>query len=151
MTSVNVTTVENTVAVTATQNRVIVAEQPVKVAVNQRNNVVALSQITNQVVVAKVPAANKLEIQEPANVNVALQTSDISKNAILNLNRLDASDTALSYTNGQLTSVVREGYSKSITYNQDGTVNTVTIIVGTNTQVKTFSYNSDGLVSITVT
>ncbi|WP_291814020.1 hypothetical protein [Limnobacter sp.] len=151
MTSVNVTSVENIVAVTATKNRVVIAEQPIKIAVNQQNNVVALSQITNQVVVAKLPAANTVEVQEPTGVNLVLQTSDISESTVLNITRLDASDTSLSYTNGQLTSVVRDGISKAITYNLDGTVNTVTITTNTDTQVKTFSYNQDGLVSITVT
>lgn len=151
MTSVNVTSVENTVAVTATKNRVVIAEQPIKIAVNQQNNVVALSQITNQVVVAKLPAANTVEVQEPTGVNLVVQTSDISESTVLNITRLDASDTGLSYTNGQLTSVVRDGISKEITYNPDGTVNTVTITTNTDTQVKTFSYNQDGLVSITVT
>lgn len=151
MTSVNVTSVENIVAVTATKNRVVVAEQPIKIAVNQQNNVVALSQITNQVVVAKLPAANTVEVQEPTNVKLVVQTSDISESKVLNITRLDASDTSLSYTNGQLTSVVRDGISKAITYNLDGTVNTVTITTNTDTQVKTFSYNQDGLVSITVT
>lgn len=151
MTSVSITNVENTVAVTATKNRVIVAEQPIKIAVNQQNNVVALSQITNQVVVAKLPAANTVEVQEPTNVKLVVQTSDISESKVLNITRLDASDTSLSYTNGQLTSVVRDGISKAITYNLDGTVNTVTITTNTDTQVKTFSYNQDGLVSITVT
>lgn len=151
MTSVNVTSVENIVAVTATKNRVVIAEQPIKIAVSQQNNVVALSQITNQVVVAKLPAANTVEVQEPTGVNLVVQTSDISESTVLNITRLDASDTGLSYTDGQLTSVVRDGISKAITYNLDGTVNTVTITTNTDTQVKTFSYNQDGLVSITVT
>jgi len=65
--------------------------------------------------------------------------------------RTDAGDTTLSYTDGQLTSVVRPGVSKTLTYNPDGTLNTLTLVTDSETIVKTFGYGSDGLVTITVT
>lgn len=151
MTSVNITTVSTEVAVTATNNRVAIEERPIAVSVAQNKNVVSLSEITNQVVVAKLPASNTVSVQQPSEVKVVVQTSDISESKVLDLGRTDASDTALNYTNGKLTSVVREGFRKDITYNQDGTVNTLTITTNFQTVVKTFGYNQDGLTSITVT
>lgn len=151
MTSVNITTVSTEVAVTATNNRVAIEERPIAVNVAQNKNVVSLSEITNQVVVAKLPASNTVSVQQPSEVRVVVQTSDISESKVLDLGRTDASDTALNYTNGKLTSVVREGFRKDITYNQDGTVNTLTITTNFQTVVKTFGYNQDGLTSITVT
>lgn len=151
MTSVNITTVSNEVAVNATSNRVAIEERPVAVSVAQQNNVVSLSQITNQVVVAQVPTSNTVTVQQPAGIKIVVQTSDISESKILDLARTDASDTSLNYTSGKLSSVVRDGYRKDFTYNEDGTVNTLTITTNFGTVVKTFSYNQDGLTSITVT
>lgn len=151
MTSVNVTSAESTVAVTATQNRVVVTEQPVKIAVTEQSNTVSLAPVTNQVVVAKIPGANTVTVQESGITNVTVTTSEISESTVLNITRLDASDTALNYSNGQLDSVVRDGYSKAITYNQDGTINTITTTTNTDVQVKTFGYSGGELVSITVT
>ena len=151
MTSVNITTVATEVAVSATNNRIAIEERPVAVSVAQQNNVVSLSQITNQIVVAKVPTSNAVTVQQPADIKIVVQTSDISESKVLNLARTDASDTSLNYTNGKLTSVVRDGFRKDFTYNEDGTVNTLTITTNFGTVVKTFGYNQNGLTSITVT
>lgn len=151
MTSVNITTVATEVAVSATNNRIAIEERPVAVSVAQQNNVVSLSQITNQIVVAKVPTSNAVTVQQPADIKIVVQTSDISESKVLDLTRTDASDTSLNYTNGKLTSVVRDGFRKDFTYNEDGTVNTLTITTNFGTVVKTFGYNQNGLTSITVT
>jgi len=150
MTTVNVTELNSKVKVSATNNRVIVEQQPVNVSVSQANATVALSEIVNQVIVAKLPAANTVTVN-PDNITVVVKKSEISESKVLDLTRTDASDTSLSYQSGKLTSVVREGFRKDFTYNQDGTVNTITITTNFETVVKTFSYNQDGLTSITVT
>ncbi|ABP87959.1 gp52 [Synechococcus phage Syn5] len=64
--------------------------------------------------------------------------------------RTDSGDTSLTYTNGQLTQVSRPGVVKDLTYNGDGTLNTLTITTDTETVTKTFGYSSGILNSITV-
>ena len=151
MTSVKVTTVSSEVIVTPTNNRVSIQEIPAVVNVTQQESSVLLSEIKNQVVIANAPTLNTVTVQQPATIKVVVQTSDISESKILDLARTDASDATLSYTDGKLTSVIREGFRKDITYNEDGTVNTVTLTTNFGTVVKTFSYNQNGLTSITVT
>ena len=151
MTSVNITSVANQVAINATNNRVAIEERPIAISVAQNKNVVSLSEITNQVVIAKLPASNTVAVQQAADIRVVVQTSELSESKVLDLARTDASDTSLDYTDGKLTSVVRDGFRKDFTYNEDGTVNTITIITNFGTTVKTFGYNQNGLTSITVT
>lgn len=150
MTTVNVTELNAKVNVSASNNRVVIEQQPVNINVTQGNATVALSEVVNQVIVAKLPAANTVTVNSD-NIAVVIQTSDISESKIRDLVRTDVSDTSLVYEGGKLTSLVRLGYRKDFTYNLDGTVNTITITTNFSTVVKTFSYNQDGLTSITVT
>lgn len=154
MTQVSVTAQESTVSevvVSEASNRIAIEERPVAISVAQQNNAISLSQIANQAVVINAPASNTVAIQQPADINVVVQTSDISESKILDLARTDAGDTSFNYTSGKLSSVVRDGYRKDFTYNEDGTVNTLTITTNFGTVVKTFGYNQNGLTSITVT
>ena len=70
---------------------------------------------------------------------------------LLDAVRTDVDDTTFAYTNGQLTTVTRDGIVKTFTYNVDGTLNTATTVTNAKTIVRTFSYGSNGLASITVT
>lgn len=65
--------------------------------------------------------------------------------------RTDYSSTSFSYTNGQLTGISDANVSKSFSYNQNGTLSSVTITTASQTITKTLSYDSNGLSSITVT
>jgi YD repeat-containing protein len=103
-----------------------------------------------------------------ANTNAVVTNSGTSTAAILNFTipqgedgnftmdeildevRTDAANTTFSYTNGQLTGSSNADVSKTFTYNQNGTLASVTITTSSNTITKTFGYNSNGLSSITV-
>ena len=72
--------------------------------------------------------------------------------ATLDAVRLDAENKTFSYTNGDLTSISGTEVQVAITYNQDGTVNTVAKTSNGTTVTKTFAYNAGGdVTSITVT
>ena len=71
--------------------------------------------------------------------------------ATLDQVRLDAESKTFSYTNGDLTAVTGAEVQLAITYNQDGTVNTVAKTVNGTTVTKTLGYDQSGnLTSITV-
>lgn len=70
--------------------------------------------------------------------------------ATLDAVRLDAESKTFSYTNGNLTGVTGAETQTVITYNQDGTVNTVAKTVNGTTVTKTLSYSNGNLSSITV-
>ena len=70
--------------------------------------------------------------------------------ATLDAVRLDAEDKTFGYTNGDLTSVNGTEVQIAITYNQDGTVNTVAKTSNGTTVTKTLGYTNGNLTSITV-
>ena len=71
--------------------------------------------------------------------------------ATLDAVRLDAEDKTFSYTNGQLTSINGTEVQVSLTYNGDGTINTVSKTSNGTTVVKTLAYDVNGnLSTITV-
>lgn len=71
--------------------------------------------------------------------------------ATLDAVRLDAENKTFGYTNGDLTSVNGTEVQIAITYNQDGTVNTVAKTSNGTTVTKTLGYTNGNLTSITVT
>ena len=71
--------------------------------------------------------------------------------ATLDAVRLDAEDKTFGYTNGDLTSVNGTEVQIAITYNQDGTVNTVAKTSNGTTVTKTLGYTNGNLTTITVT
>ena len=64
--------------------------------------------------------------------------------------RTDSGNTSFTYTNGKLTQVSRTGLVKDLTYNANGTLNTLTITTDDHTVVKTFGYTGSALTSITI-
>lgn len=71
--------------------------------------------------------------------------------ASLDAVRLDAENKTFAYTNGQLTSIDGTEVQISLTYNGDGTINTVSKTSNGTTVTKTFAYDIDGnLDTITV-
>ena len=71
--------------------------------------------------------------------------------ATLDAVRLDAENKTFTYTNGDLTAVTGTQVQIAITYNGDGSVNTVAKTSGGTTVTKTLGYDVDGnLTSITV-
>ena len=65
--------------------------------------------------------------------------------------RLDAEDKTITYTDGNVTAVTGLEVQASITYNLDGTVNTVSKTSNGTTVTKTFGYDVNGnLISISV-
>ena len=70
--------------------------------------------------------------------------------ATLDAVRLDAENKTFGYTNGDLTSVNGTEVQIAITYNQDGTVNTVAKTSNGTTVTKTLGYTNGNLTSITV-
>ena len=71
--------------------------------------------------------------------------------ATLDAVRLDAEDKTFSYTNGQLTSINGTEVQVSLTYNGDGTINTVSKTSNGTTVIKTLAYDVNGnLSTITV-
>lgn len=67
--------------------------------------------------------------------------------ATLDAVRLDAEDKTFGYTSGDLTSVNGAEVQVAITYNVDGTVNTVAKTSNGTTVTKTFSYDVNGNIS----
>jgi hypothetical protein len=126
--------------------------------VSPQNSTLIVSPTQTQVSVEK-PAVASLTIQAPISSNitvenqaneVSLQTSGLSLSRVLDATRTDVGDTTFTYTDGKLVSVVREGVSKTFNYNNDGSLNTLTTVVNSQTIVQTFNYGSDILTSITV-
>lgn len=70
--------------------------------------------------------------------------------ATLDAVRLDAENKTFGYTNGNLTSVNGTEVQIAITYNQDGSVNTVAKTSNGATVTKTLGYTNGNLTSITV-
>lgn len=70
--------------------------------------------------------------------------------ATLDAVRLDAENKTFGYTNGNLTSVNGTEVQIAITYNQDGSVNTVAKTSNGTTVTKTLGYTNGNLTSITV-
>jgi hypothetical protein len=71
--------------------------------------------------------------------------------ASLDAVRLDAESKTFNYTNGQLVSINGTEVQVSLTYNVDGTIDTVSKTSGGTTVTKTFAYDIDGnLDTITV-
>ena len=150
MTAISVTATEAQVAITATNNRVTITEQPVQVEATTQNSTVVVNETTNQLIV-QVPTAPTVTVLEPTGGTRTLDTSSPSLATLLDAVRTDVDDTTFAYTNGQLTTVTRDGIVKTFTYNVDGTLNTATTVTNAKTIVRTFSYGSNGLASITVT
>lgn len=150
MTAISVTAADAQVAVTASDNRVVITEQPVQIEATTQNNTITVNETTNKLVV-QVPTAPTVTIQEPTGGTITLDTSSPSLATLLDSVRTDIDDTTFAYTGDQLTTVTREGITKSLAYNEDGTLNTLTTVTNTQTVVQTFNYNSSGLASITVT
>jgi len=126
--------------------------------VSPQNSTLIVSPTQTQVSVEK-PAVASLTIQTPISSNitvenqaneVSLQTSGLSLLRVLDATRTDVGDTTFTYTDGKLVSIVREGVSKTFNYNNDGSLNTLTTVVNSQTVVQTFNYGSDTLTSITV-
>lgn len=126
--------------------------------ISPQNSILVVSPTQAQVSVEK-PAVASLTIQAPASNNitienqaneVSLQTSGLSLARVLDATRTDVGDTTFIYTDGKLTSIVREGVSKTLAYNNDGSLNTLTTVVNSRTVTQTFNYGSDILTSITV-
>ena len=67
--------------------------------------------------------------------------------ATLDAVRLDAEDKTFGYTSGNLTSINGTQVQVAITYNGDGSINTVAKTSNGTTVTKTFSYNVDGDIS----
>jgi hypothetical protein len=71
--------------------------------------------------------------------------------ATLDAVRLDAEDKTFNYTSGNLTSINGAQVQTAITYNGNGTINTVAKTSNGTTVTKTFSYNASGdITGITV-
>lgn len=58
---------------------------------------------------------------------------------------------SVTYTAGVVTSFTEDGVTTSITYNADGTVNTVSYPRGSMTRTETFSYTAGNLTGMTAT
>jgi hypothetical protein len=54
---------------------------------------------------------------------------------------------ALTYAAGVVTSIAYDNGSKALTYNEDGTLNTLATTISGVTTTKTLSYNADGTLS----
>lgn len=126
--------------------------------ISPQNSILVVSPTQAQVSVEKpavaslttqAPASNNITIENQAN-EVSLQTSGLSLARVLDATRTDVGDTTFIYTDGKLTSIVREGVSKTLAYNNDGSLNTLTTVVNSRTVTQTFNYGSDILTSITV-
>lgn len=58
---------------------------------------------------------------------------------------------SLTYTDGRVTKITEDGVDTDITYNSDGTVNTVSWPAGSLTRTETYSYTGGVLTGMTAT
>ena len=150
MTTVVVSTQESKVTASVVENKVEASNASVTLVLSpQGAPQLSVQAATASSVAVSLAAAASVTVERPPGITVETLTATVSENRILDLNRLDASDTQ--FNNGKLVGVVRDNYTKAFTYDQNGVLQTVVVTTGTGTITKTFSYNSDGLTSITVT
>lgn len=97
----------------------------------------------------QAPASNSLTIEKRTS-EISLQTAGLSLARVLDATRTDKGDTTFTYDEDRLISIVREGVSKIFSYNENGSLNTLTTVVNSRTVVQTFNYDGDILTSITV-
>jgi len=152
MTTVVVSTQESKVTASVVENKVEASNASVTLILSpQGSPQLSVQAATASSVAVSLAAAASVTVERPPGITVETLTATVSENRILDLNRLDASDTQFNYENGKLVGVVRDNYTKAFTYDQNGVLQTVVVTTGTGTITKTFSYNQDGLTSITVT
>ena len=152
MTTVVVSTQESKVTTSVVENKVEASNASVTLILSPPNAPqLSVQAATASSVAVSLAAAASVTVERPPGITVETLTATVSENRILDLNRLDASDTQFNYENGKLVGVVRDNYTKTFTYDQNGVLQAVVVTTASGTITKTFSYNSGSLTSITVT
>lgn len=149
----------NTVTTAETINKIQIVESNPTVSITVSSTTVTLDgtgsavQVSTQETPVTVNASTITAVAEVGVVEtrVIVETPELSLPRILDSVRTDAADTVLSYDgSNQLTTFTNADVTRDITYNQDGTIATVTTTTRTETVTKTFGYTNGILTSITV-
>lgn len=152
MTTVIVNTQEAKVTANVAENTIQASSTAINVTVTPLDFPSVSVQAAKDISLAVSAAApGSITVERPPNTTVETLTPTVSANKILDLNRLDASNAQFNYENGKLIGIVRENYTKAFSYDENGVLQSATVTTNSGTITKTFSYNSDGLTSITVT
>jgi YD repeat-containing protein len=141
-TLIHITELTQSIELTSTENKIQVIEQPSSVAIQNLGSEIKVFASTPSV-------TTRVEAVE---TTVTVERPELALSRILDRVRTDAADTSYTYDgSGQLTSTANADVSKSFTYNGDGTLAAVTISTATESITKTFSYDANGISSVTVT
>lgn len=148
-------------AVTTTQSNstieIVESVPGVSIAVTESTIHVQESAPGVQVLVAEAPVSVSASEQAASTViaigtvEVKVEIPALALSTVLDEVRTDAADTSYVYdANDQVISTTSSDVSRSLTYNPDGTVATVTTVTATKSVTKTFGYTDGNLTSITV-
>ena len=150
MTAVTVSNTVTTIEILELTSTILTNATPTSVQVTPTQTSVDLNVTPTQVTVTPAPAAVVATQIEVVDRQVTVEVPTLSLSRILDAVRTNADSTTFTYTGNKVTSINSASTQKTLTYNLDGTIATLTIATATETVTKTYSYDEDGLSSITV-
>lgn len=150
MTAVTVSNTITTIEILELTPTILTNATTASVQVTPTQSSVDLNVTPTQVTVTPVPAAVITTQVEVIDSTVTVEIPTLSLSRILDAVRTDAEDTTFIYAGNEVTNINSVSTQKTLTYNPDGTVATLTIATATETVTKTYSYDENGLSSVTV-